>query len=324
MATFDGWDAPLYGYSLPNGQDTLAHFRTKGSKNGVRRYQTESGEWTPLGLRERKAREGWGDGDRKSGRAARKAARAERRAANSAAKKERMAAYKEKRRSSNLKTMTDAEIKAKIARLKLEQEYKDLNRSPVLEVGKKLIAAYIDFKAKSEARKEAQEARYMEREKLKLERERIKADVTKAQENTKRAQADADKAKSDAEKMAADVKGGLKIERQTALKRAKIDWKGTTIHGGIARRINTMLNAGLNKKLEATRAAEGKVGAAKIEAEGKRSLDTWKNNNARADNKAEAKRYAEERRRQETEDRRRREKNRKDYERSLRRAGIKI
>ena len=48
MATtrFDDWEG-----------EYLAHFRTKGSKNGVRRYQQEDGTWTPLGLRERKARE---------------------------------------------------------------------------------------------------------------------------------------------------------------------------------------------------------------------------------------------------------------------------
>lgn len=311
MATFDGWDAPLYGYSLPNGQDTLAHFRTKGSKNGVRRFQNEDGTWTPLGLRERKEREGWGDGDRKARRAERKAARAE-----------RVAAYKEKRRSSNLKTMTDAEIKAKIARMKLEQEYKELNKSPVLETGRKLITAYIGYKEKSEARKEAQEARYMEREKLKLERERIKADVTKAQENTKRAQADAAKAKSDAEKMASDVKGGLKIERKTALKRAKIDWKNTTLHGGIIRRVNSLLTSGVNEKTKARRTAEGKVEADRILAEGNRKLNNWKKTQASNDSRAEAKRYADTKKRQETEDRRRRQKNRRDYERSLRRAGI--
>ena len=48
---FDSWESGEY----------LCHFRTKGSKNGVRRYQQEDGTWTPLGLERRKAREGWGD-----------------------------------------------------------------------------------------------------------------------------------------------------------------------------------------------------------------------------------------------------------------------
>ena len=66
--TFDGWDTP---------QNSLMHFRTKGSKNGVRRFQNEDGSWTPLGLRERKEREGWGE-TRKERRAQRQLARAER------------------------------------------------------------------------------------------------------------------------------------------------------------------------------------------------------------------------------------------------------
>ncbi len=48
MTTFDGWDALFCGdaLALPRGRvsgDYLMHFRTKGSKNGIRRYQNEDG-----------------------------------------------------------------------------------------------------------------------------------------------------------------------------------------------------------------------------------------------------------------------------------------
>lgn len=250
MATFDGWEAQLYG---PN---TLAHFRTRGSKNGVRRYQTESGEWTPLGLRERKKREGWGEG-RRAARAERKAARAEKRAANAAARKERMDTYKEKKRSSNPKTMTEAELRKKIERLKLEQEYKELKKSPVLTTGAKLITSILDYKNNKATRE-------FERKKLQIEHDKVLAEVTKAKENTKRAQADARKAANEAEKMKADVKGGLTYERQATLKRAKIDWKATTLHGGIIRRINASLTSGVSEKQKAIRTAEGKIAADRI------------------------------------------------------------
>ena len=250
MATFDGWEAQLYGPNI------LAHFRTKGSKNGVRRYQNEDGTWTPLGLRERKAREGWGD-ERRAARAERKAAKREQKAAKAAARKERIAAYKEEKRQNNVKTMTDAELRKRIERLKLEQEYKELNKSPALKAGAKLVTSILDYKANKAAKE-------MEQKKLQIEHDKVLAEVTKAKENTKRAQADARKAANEAAKMKADVKGGLKIERQATLKRAKIDWKATTLHGGIIRRINAKLTSGVSEKHKAIRTAEGKVKAESI------------------------------------------------------------
>lgn len=44
----------------------LEHSRTKGSKNGIRRYQNADGTWTPLGLIRRREREGFGDGKDKN------------------------------------------------------------------------------------------------------------------------------------------------------------------------------------------------------------------------------------------------------------------
>ena len=134
MVTFDGWEDQLYG---PN---TLAHFRTKGSKNGVRRFQNEDGTWTPLGLRERKEREGWGD--RKERREAKRTAKVKRRAQKAA----RIEAYREQRKKNNPKNMSDEELQKKIARLKMEQEYRELAKSPLLKVGEKLAKAYFEAK----------------------------------------------------------------------------------------------------------------------------------------------------------------------------------
>ena len=134
MATFDGWEDQLYG---PN---TLAHFRTKGSKNGVRRFQNEDGTWTPLGLKERKEREGWGD--RKERRTAKRTAKVERRAQRAA----RIEAYREQRKKNNPKNMSDEELQKKIARLKMEQEYRELAKSPLLKAGEKLAKAYFEAK----------------------------------------------------------------------------------------------------------------------------------------------------------------------------------
>ena len=94
MTTFDGWDARYCGDSmaLPPGmisEDYLMHFRTRGSKNGIRRYQQEDGSWTPLGLRLRKEREGWGETKKEQ-----KAAKKEKKAQSQA---EKMANRYEKR-----------------------------------------------------------------------------------------------------------------------------------------------------------------------------------------------------------------------------------
>lgn len=226
MTTFDGWEAQLYG------PDTLAHFRTKGSKNGVRRYQNEDGTWTPLGLKERKAREGWGE-QRRAARAERKAARQEKRAANAAAQKERMAAFKEKQRANNVKTMTDEELRKRIDRLKLEQEYKEMAKSPLLKTGERLISGYLDYRAKKEQARQA-------REKNAMDMARIRADITKTKELTKQKVFDAKKAKSDAGNAAAQAKKA-QITRKRDILNSKIAYKSTTIRGGFSKMINKTL-----------------------------------------------------------------------------------
>lgn len=77
----------------------LQHHGTKGMRWGVRKYQNKDGSLTPAGKKR------YGDGgDKKEG------------STNS----------KYGRKSS--KQMTDAELKEKIARLRLEKEYKDLSK----------------------------------------------------------------------------------------------------------------------------------------------------------------------------------------------------
>lgn len=174
MATFDGWEAQLYG---PN---TLAHFRTKGAKNGVRRFQNEDGTWTPLGLKERKEREGWGS-ERKARRAEKKAARAERKAANAAARKERIAAFKEEQRKKNPKNMTEEELRKNIEHIKLEQEYRELTRSPLLKLGASAVKGYLKYKEnKAAAERDRKEQEWKDRQ-LAINEKNAKAAILKAQ-----------------------------------------------------------------------------------------------------------------------------------------------
>lgn len=228
MATFDGWDAPYYGYSLPNGQDTLAHFRTRGSKNGVRRYQNPDGTWTPLGLKERKAREGWGDGERKARRAEKRVAKTERRQANRAARAQRMADFREKRRQNSVKGLTDAELQKKIGRLKMEQEYRELAKNPVLKAGEKLISSYINYRNNKERRE-------IDRNKQIIEMERIKTDKTKAVSEAKKARSELKKARTKSAKKQAAAN---LLNYKNQAKRYVAD---NTIRGGLRKRINTWL-----------------------------------------------------------------------------------
>ena len=268
MSSFDGWETRLCGdaMALPARQlsgNELMHFRTKGSKNGVRRYQNADGSWTPLGLRERKEREGWGETrkERKAAKAVakaeKKAARVEKRAAKLNAKSEAKAALKTKLKKKDLSGLSDEELKKKIERVKMEQEYKELTRSPILKAGEKIINTYLEMQANKANREEAKAKR-------ELESNRIKADVIKAKEATKKAEAEAMNAKMELKKMKQDRKAGLATDRQAKLIQAKIGYKATTIRGGIAKRINQKLTAGVSDKVKARRTAEGKVEADKI------------------------------------------------------------
>lgn len=298
---FDDWEG-----------EYLAHFRTKGSKNGVRRFQTESGAWTPLGLKERREREGWGEGNRKAAKYDRKykkyaekmnnarnddeAAKygkkaslyvAKRNTANGIISKkeyreiraedrreerqerreekeykrreaqERMAAYKEEQRKKNPKTMTDEELKAAIERKKMETEYKELNRSPLLKAGEKLVSGYMNYRVKKE---EAAVAK----KRMELDLKRIDADVVKSKERTKQTIQESKKAEAEAAKMKADVEGGLKYSRKADFQKAKTDYRNTTFRGNIARAIGARMNSGTKEKYTKIRAAEGQVAADRI------------------------------------------------------------
>ena len=207
MAGFDGWEARLYGDAMALPGDELMHFRTKGSKNGVRRYQEPDGTWTPLGLRLRKAREGWGEtrAERKLAKAKAKTARikakeavktkilkekekikAEKVKAKAAKGKTKWQSIAEKRRNSPIRKLTDEELKKKIERAKMEQEYKELTKSPVLKTGEKALMYILEQKAKKADRK-------AEQEKRKLELARISGEVTKAKEGRKKAEAESTK-----------------------------------------------------------------------------------------------------------------------------------
>lgn len=258
MERFDGWSARYCGDALAMPGTALAHFRTKGSKNGVRRYQQPDGTWTPLGLRLRKAREGWGEtrAERKLARAKAKTqrikakeatqtkilrekekVRAEKEKIKAERKKSRMARIEERRKNS-LSKMTDAELQKKIERAKMEAEYKELTKSPVIKTGERLVTAYFDARSKRFDRQAA-------KAKMELESARVNADIVRAKEGTKRAKQEAKKAQQEAVKMREDRKAGLKNERKATLLKAKTDWRGGTLLGGIKRRINDQLTAGV-------------------------------------------------------------------------------
>lgn len=174
--TFDAWET-----GIRPSNDCLMHWGIPGMKHGRRRYQNEDGTWTEAGLAARRKREGFGE-RRAAKKEARKAARAER---------------AERRRANNVKYMSDEEIQKRIARMKLEKEYKYMKRSPIIEKGADLIGKYLSYKAKKD---EKQERRYnMETNRINAlaNLKRAKSEKQRAIADEKRAIADAKRAKSD-------------------------------------------------------------------------------------------------------------------------------
>lgn len=276
MATFDAWEAAVHP-----PEDYLMHFRTKGSKNGVRRYQREDGTWTELGLEERREREGWGDSkaERKARKRVEKAERQLQRNETARAKKEAKAQRKferaEKKRKKTLSGLTDEEMKAKLERAKMEAEYRDLTKkTSLIETGAKLVTKYLE-------RKDIKEQRQLEANRQKVDMERAKADIVRAREGTKRAKAEAKKAKEERKQTEADVEGGLKIERKQKLVDAKREMKNYTIRGGIARRINMALTSGKAKEYESVRKARGDAEANKIRSENDSKYNQYRSDAAR-------------------------------------------
>lgn len=234
--TFDGWETQFYGDCLAIDQDSLAHFRTKGSKNGVRRYQNRDGTWTPLGLRERRIREGFGEE-----RAQRKAEKKAARAAERSARAERMAKFKaeraEEKRKRNPKNLTDAELKRGIERLKMEQEYRELRQSPLIKVGAKLVEKYMNYRVSKMEAAQKREDRQFQYIKMRTEAEtarvKAKADIAKAKADTATAKANELEVR----------KGNKAAANKAKLVGAKLAYRNTTIRGGIGKMLNKKFSA---------------------------------------------------------------------------------
>lgn len=251
MATFDSWEAAVHP-----PEDYLMHFRTKGSKNGVRRYQREDGTWTELGLEERREREGWGDGEsRKARKLQKKVERAERHQARKAARAQRKFERAEARRKRSLKGLTDEEMKAKLERAKMEAEYRDLTKkASLIETGAKMVTRILDYK-------DSKEQRVIDLNRQKIEMERLKTQRVQAQEATKqaywnkkngrmearKARMQARQAKEERKKLEADVQGGLKIKRKAELKDAKARYKEAK-RGWMSTLLKNMANKGKEER----------------------------------------------------------------------------
>lgn len=261
MTTFDCWEV-----AVRPPEDYLMHYRTPGSKNGVRRYQTESGEWTPLGLRERREREGWGDGEsRKLRKAEKKLARAEKKLAKSEKReeKQKIRAQKkfersEEKRKKKLSGLTDEEMKQKLERARMEAEYRDLTkRTGLIESGAKLVGKYLEYK-------DNKEQRTLDLNRQKIEMERLKTQQLQAKEATKQAKEatnqsknriktsknEADKAESEAQQERYAAKGGKKYERKAQLVNAKTNYRGTTIFGSLGKRANNRAKYVQEKRMD--------------------------------------------------------------------------
>lgn len=280
--TFEGWNPRYYGDAMALPGDALAHFRTKGSKNGVRRYQQPDGTWTPLGLRLRKAREGWGE-TRAERRLARAKAKTQRIKAKAAAKtkvakeKEKVRAERAKakllRNKGKLNDLTDDELRQKINRAKMIQQYKELTRNPVLKAGQDIVKSYLEGKDKREERK-------LEREKMGVERMRAKVDFRRAiaDEVRSRYAAKEEKYKRGQEKqkkkqMKEDRKAGLYKEREANRLRAKKDLRESSVW-------NKIWTTHTQKKLSKVRVSEDvKRKAADLlgQVEGKMAIDAYNN-----------------------------------------------
>lgn len=245
MATFDGWEEQLFGGYPRLGESCLAHSRTRGSKNGVRRYQTASGEWTPLGLQRRREREGWGEG-RRAARAAKKAERAAARNAKRKAYEERKAQAQESKHKNNLKNMTDEELKARIARLKMEQEYKELSKSPLLKAGEAMVKTYFEAKDKRIAREE---------KKAQMANNWLNAKANLAKAKAQKAEA--------RNEFISQITGTSRKKAKAELKKTKNEERKNTIRGGISASIGNIIRKVGNRTVkgmsDTTLASRGKA-----------------------------------------------------------------
>lgn len=203
--SFDAWEA-----SIRPSSDSLMHWGIPGMKHGRRRYQNEDGTWTRAGLEARRKREGFG----------------ERRKERKAARKEARAAAAEARKQKNVKNWSDADLQKKIARLKLEQEYRELSKHPAVKAGEKLIAKYLSMKDAKVAREERVY-------KMETERMRAKSDLEKAK--AQRMQA----VNETLDSMKFRSKGKLKAKAEFL--KAKNERSKNTIRGAISSSVGNII-----------------------------------------------------------------------------------
>lgn len=271
--TFDAWEGGVY---CPD--DVLMHWGIPGMKHGRRRYQNEDGTWTEQGLAERRKREGFGK-SRAERKADRKAARAERKEARKAARAKAREEFFEKRKKNDISNLTDDELKAKINRLKMEQEYKELKKSPALKLGVDIFNKVLDYK-------ENKRQQEIERTRQAIELDRVNASKIQAIKSAEKAKYDAKAAKSEYKKKKKDVKGGLSIERHKDLLNARTAYRNTTIWGSIGKRANNRakyiqeerMNPIEAKKAQRTRALQQLQNA---KEEQKTSQEFWKSEQER-------------------------------------------
>ena len=210
MTTFTSWETDASHSSLVGNfgySNVLCHHGVKGQERGKRRYQYEDGSLTPLG------RIHYGYGQIKERRAQRKEERKQRR---------------EERKASNIKNMSEADLRKAINRKKLELEYKELTKSKRFEKGlslvDKLSSAYIENKKrKDEAIQKANEQK-LEKQRLEVEQKRLEVEKTKADAAEQQAIAEKNKSKLDLEKL--ETRAGRRMlarEAKTPLIKAKAE-----------------------------------------------------------------------------------------------------
>ena len=149
-------------------------------------------------------------------------------------------------------------MRALLNRAKMEQEYRELVKSPLLKTGEQIIGKLIEASAKKKMAE-------VEANKQRLEMMKITEATKQAKLGVQKAKQEAVKAEEDRKKMEKDVEGGLKIQRKAALQKEKTQYKrfkaDNTILGGIKKRANALLSAGKTKELEAAREGRGKAKA---------------------------------------------------------------
>lgn len=254
--TFDAWEVEIH-----SSEDVLMHFGTPGMKHGRRRYQNEDGTWTDVGLAERKKREGWGERriKRKAARAERREARrasrteqrAERKAARAEARDRFVQKMKERTNKHSLEGLTDAQLKARIDRVKMEMEYKELTRSPVIKSAEKFVSNYLKNKAEK-AERDYQDRKTILARKHELEILKEQTKQAEIRSNADKERAEADKARAAADRERAntdriDIEKGtrlvrLKNERRNLKLQGKRMRSDTTILGGVRKLVNKTLS----------------------------------------------------------------------------------